>query len=67
VTDIPPGLRDHLIAFLLCDSPDRARIISELLQWNLSMDDLLMDLESDDDLRTRLEMELLGQSARGVD
>jgi hypothetical protein len=67
VTDIPPGLRDYLIAFLLCDSPDRARIISELLQWNLSMDDLLMDLESDDDLRTRLEMELLGQSARGVD
>jgi hypothetical protein len=29
---IPPALRDDLITYLLCTSPDRARIIAE--RWN---------------------------------
>jgi len=28
---IPPSLRDDLITYLFCTSPDRARIIAELL------------------------------------
>jgi hypothetical protein len=59
VDDIPPALRDDLITFLLCDSPDRARIISELVERNPGIAELLMDLEADDDLRTRFEMALL--------
>jgi hypothetical protein len=59
VDDIPPALRDDLIAYLLCDSPDRARIISELLVRNPGMGDLLAELESDDELRTRFELALL--------
>jgi hypothetical protein len=43
----------------LCDSPDRARIIGELTDRNPGIAELLMDLEADDDLRTRLEIELL--------
>jgi hypothetical protein len=57
--DIPPALRDGLIAYLLCDSPDRARIISELVAKNPGIANLLMDLEADDDSRARLEIELL--------
>jgi hypothetical protein len=56
---IPPALRDDLIAYLLCDSPDRARLISELVVRNPGISELLMDLEADDQLRTRLEMALL--------
>jgi hypothetical protein len=59
VEDIPPALRDDLIAYLLCDSPDRARIIAELLQRNPGMGDLLADLEADDELRAKLEMALI--------
>jgi hypothetical protein len=59
VDGIPPALRDDLIAFLLCDSPDRARLISELLVRNPGMGDLLADLECDDDLRARFEVALL--------
>jgi hypothetical protein len=54
------ALRDDLITYLLCDSPDRARLISELLVRNPGMGDLLAELEADDDLRAKLEMELLG-------
>lgn len=42
-----------------CDSPDRARLIAELLDPNPGMGDLLADLEADDDLRAKFEMELL--------
>ena len=45
---------------LLCDSADRARLIADLLKRNPGMGDLLADLEADDNLRARLEMELLG-------
>lgn len=55
---IPPALRDDLLTDLLCTSPDRARIIAELLVRNPG-GRLLIDLEADDGLRTRFEMELL--------
>ncbi|HET9310219.1 MAG TPA: hypothetical protein VFP41_03220 [Actinomycetota bacterium] len=53
------SLRDDLLTHLLCTSPDRARIIAELLARNPGMGELLADLEADDDLRARLEIELL--------
>jgi hypothetical protein len=61
--DIPPALRDDLISYLLCTSPDRARIIADLIQRNPGMGELLMDLEADDNLRARFEMELLDHSS----
>ena len=57
---IAPALRDDLITFLMCDSADRARLIADLLRRNPGMGDLLAELEADDDLRARLEIELLG-------
>ena len=45
---------------MLCTSPDRARLIAELIERNPGIADLLMDLEADDDLRAGLEIELLG-------
>ena len=57
--DISPALRNDLLAYLLCTSPDRARLIAELTVRNPGMADLLMDLEADDDLRARMELELL--------
>jgi hypothetical protein len=65
--NIPDPLRDDLPRYLFCTSPDRARIIAELMDRNPGIAELLMDLEADNDLRTRFEMELLGQSARGAD
>ena len=57
--DISPALRDDLLAYLFCTSPDRARLIAELTARNPGIADLLMDLEADDDLRTKLEIALL--------
>jgi len=56
---IPAALRDDLLTYLFCTSPDRARIIAELMVRNPGIGDLLADLEADDDLRARLEIELL--------
>jgi hypothetical protein len=56
---IPPALRDAIITYLLCTSPDRARIIGELVTRNPGMAELLMDLEADDDLRAKTEATLL--------
>ncbi|MGZ8631681.1 MAG: hypothetical protein ACXWZF_12060 [Actinomycetota bacterium] len=39
--NIPPALRDDLLTFLFCTSPDRARIIAELLVRNPGIGDLL--------------------------
>ena len=65
--DISPALRDDLLAYLLCTSPDRARLIADLTARNPGIADLLMDLEADDDLRARLEIELLsGAGARDM-
>jgi len=54
--EIPAALRDDLVTYLFCTSPDRARLIAELLVRNRGIGDLLADLEADDDLRARLEM-----------
>ena len=59
--DTPPALRDDLLAYLLCTSPDRARLIAELTERNPGMADLL-DLEADDDMRAKLEIELLSRA-----
>lgn len=57
--DIPPAIRDDLLTYLFCTSPDRARIIAELLVRNPGLGELLADLEADDDLRARFAIELL--------
>ena len=59
VGDIPPEVRDDLLTSLFCTSPDRARIIAELMVRNPARASLLADLEADDDLRARFGMELL--------
>jgi hypothetical protein len=59
VDAIPPALRDDLITYLLCTSPDRARIVGELTARNPGIANLLADLEADDKLRTGLELALL--------
>ena len=59
--DIPPALRDELITYLFCTSPDRARLIVEMTVRNPGMAELLMDREADDELRARLELEVLGR------
>lgn len=62
---IPLEFSDDLIRYLLATSAERARIIGELTEWNPGMADLLADLEADDDLRAKLEIELLSRA--GVD
>ena len=59
IRGISPALRDDLLTYLLCTSPDRARLIAELIARNPGIADLLMDLEADDDMRAKLEIELL--------
>ena len=56
---IPLGIRDDLVTYLFCTSPDRARLIAEMTARNPGLAGLLMDLEANDDLRARLEIELL--------
>lgn len=62
---IPLEFSDDLIRYLLATSAERARIIGELTERNPGMADLLADLEADDDLRAKLEIELLSRA--GVD
>lgn len=50
---IPPAIRDDLLTYLFCTSPDRARIIAELLVRNPGIGDLLAELEADDDPRAK--------------
>ena len=52
-------LRDDLLTYLFCRSPERARIVAQLLLKNPGMGDLLADLETDADLRAKLEIELV--------
>lgn len=59
---VPPALRKDLLRYLFATSAYRARIISEMTWRNPGMADLLAELESDDDLRTRFEIELLNRS-----
>ena len=52
-------LRRELLDYLSATSVERARLIGELTQRNPGMADLLADLEADETLRNRFEVELL--------
>ena len=52
-------LRRELLSYLSASSEEPARLIGELTQRNPGMADLLADLEVNDTLRDRFELELL--------
>jgi hypothetical protein len=52
-------LRRDLLRYLAATSKERAHLIGELGRRNPGLANLLVDLEADDDLRSRFEMELL--------
>jgi hypothetical protein len=58
-TDLAEPLRRDLLRYLAATSEERARLIGELSSRNPPVVDLLVDLEADDALRSRFEMELL--------
>jgi hypothetical protein len=58
-TQLPERLRRELLDYLSARSEERARLIGELTQRNAGMADLLADLEANDTLRDRFELELL--------
>jgi hypothetical protein len=62
VEEIPEPLRRDLLRHLLKTCANRATIIGELTHRNPGMAEILMELETDDDLRARFEMELLNRS-----
>ena len=57
--DLPLALRNDLIRYLLATSQERAHIMGDLATRNPEMMALLIDLETDDDLRAKLEIALL--------
>lgn len=61
IHSLPDPLRRELLEYLLGTSSERATMIAKLSERNPDMTDLLMDLEADDELRTRLEMDLLNR------
>lgn len=52
-------LRRDLLRYLAATSEERARLIGELAARNPRMADLLIELESNEDLRVRFEVELI--------
>ena len=48
----------------MASSEERARLIGELAHGNPGVADLLMDIEADDDLRARLEIELISRGSQ---
>ena len=56
---MPPHLRSDLLRYLAATSEERARLIGELVDRNPGMAEVLMELESSEDLRARFEIELL--------
>jgi hypothetical protein len=56
---LPEPLRRELLYYLSVSSEQRARLIGELTRRNPGMANLLVDLEANDDLRTRFEIDLL--------
>ena len=52
-------LRRELLRYLSATSEERARLIGELTDRSPGITDLLADLEVDDTLRDRFELELL--------
>jgi hypothetical protein len=61
--DLSPELRRDPLRYLSATSKERAGLIGQLVEKNPGMAEILMDLEADHDLRTRLEIELLRQDA----
>lgn len=61
VRSLPDPLRRELLDYVLGTSSERARMIAKLSERNPGMADLLMDLEADDELRARLEIDLLNR------
>jgi hypothetical protein len=57
--DLPERLRRDLLRYLAATSEERARLIGDLIWRNPARADFLVDLEADDALRTRVEIELL--------
>ena len=64
---IAPELRRNLVRYLAATSAERARLIDELTERNPGMAELLTELEVDDDLRARFEIELLSAHERRTD
>lgn len=58
-SSVSPELRGDLLRYLAATSQERARLIGELGERNPEMADVLMELEADDGLRARFEIELL--------
>jgi hypothetical protein len=58
-------LRRDLLRYLGATSEDRAHLIEELTRRNPGIADLLADLESDVDRRTRFEVAHLGSLETG--
>lgn len=58
---LPEALRRELLDYLLSSSSERAQMIAKLSEQSPSVAKLLIDLESDDELRTTLERNLLNQ------
>lgn len=59
VSQLSEQLRCEVLRYLSATSEERARLIGELTQPNRGMADLLADLEADDTLRDRFELEVL--------
>jgi hypothetical protein len=58
-SDIPEPRRRDLLRYLAATSAERARLIGELVERNPGMADVLADLEADEDLPARFEIELI--------
>jgi hypothetical protein len=58
---LPEGIRRELLRVLFSTSQERARVIARLFAHaqTRALADLLADLEGDEDLRARVEIELL--------
>jgi hypothetical protein len=59
VDEISAPLRRELLAYLLSTSYERAELLAQLYLRRSEMDDLLAELEADEDLRARFEIELV--------
>lgn len=57
--ELPPELRRDLLRYLAATSEERARLIGEFVERNPGMADVLMELEADEALRARFEIDLL--------
>ena len=65
---LAPDLRRDLLRYLATTSEERARLISELVEGNAGMADILIDLEADEGLRARFDprVAVAAESAQAV-